>query len=421
MSATIGAVPFSEAIDFLRGKLRLTSRGYTEVWQEQNALAFTVAGAQSAQMVGDFHDVITKAIRDGTTLAEFREDFDAIVEQYGWSYRGKRGWRSRVIFETNLRNAYAAGRWQQAWEAREERPFLRYVMSSSEVKRPLHLKWVGTILPITHPWWRTHYPPNGWGCDCKVQSLSARDMERRGFTVTDPAPKPNPIERTINTPDGPRVEMVPEGIDPGWAYNVGLAGQSARAAQQAARALGTMPADLGAVVGEAMATATRRALAEDFRVWVAERAAANWRPDGSWCALGALSPGTIDALGAMDRAPASAGVVITAQQLAHLTRQTKRDEGVALGLADVLRLPAILDAPEAVLIERATGVVLLVFTPTDDPRRGKLVVELGIRRQVRMQDGTRQKAVYNAVKTATLIDPNALADQARYEIVEGSL
>ena len=30
----------------------------------------------------------------------------------GWA-NGGRNWRTRVIFETNLRTSYAAGRWQQ--------------------------------------------------------------------------------------------------------------------------------------------------------------------------------------------------------------------------------------------------------------------------------------------------------------------
>ena len=48
-----------------------------------------------------------EAIADGTTLDEFRDDFDGIVEKHGWSYNGSRGWHSRVIFDTNVNMAYA--------------------------------------------------------------------------------------------------------------------------------------------------------------------------------------------------------------------------------------------------------------------------------------------------------------------------
>lgn len=418
---TAGQVPFEEAIDFLRNKLRLTSRGWTDVWQEQNAVAFTVAGAQSAQLVADFHQVITRAIREGTTLAEFREDFDAIVEANGWSYRGSRGWRSRVIFETNLRTAYQAGRWQQAWDAREDRPYLRYVAVKDDRTRPQHRAWHGTVLPVTAAWWRTHYPPNGWGCRCTAQSLSERDLARRGYTVTSPAPPLAEVERSVDTPDGPRSVSVPAGIDPGWSYNVGQAAQSARLAQQAARDIGKMPADLGAVVGESIAAATRRALAEDYRAWVAERAAEAYQPDGSWRALGALSPATIAQLEAAGRAPATAGVAITAQQLRHLTRDAKAADGVALSLADIQRLPEIVDRPEAVLRDRATGDLLLVFTAAEDPRSGKLVVHLDYHRRLRDPDGTRGMRRFNGVKSGGVVAIEQLRDRTAYDLLEGEV
>jgi uncharacterized protein with gpF-like domain len=29
--------------------------------------------------------------------------------------------------------------------------------------RPMHAAWHNTVLPFDHPFWKTHYPPNGWG------------------------------------------------------------------------------------------------------------------------------------------------------------------------------------------------------------------------------------------------------------------
>lgn len=417
---SIGAVPFQEAIDFLRGKLRLTSRGWTDVWQEQNAVAFTVAGAQSASLVADFHEEITRAIADGTTLADFRKQFDAIVAKHGWSYRGKRGWRTRVIFETNLRAAYQAGRWQQAWSLREERPFLRYVAVQDQRTRPLHAKWHGTVLPITAEWWKTHYPPNGWGCRCTAQSLTARDLARRGYKVTDPAPLSGGVPRRVDTPDGTRIEEVPPGIDPGWAYNVGQASQSARLAQDAARDIGKMPADLGAIVGDSIANATRRALAEDFRTWLDGLAADGMRPDGTWRALGALSPQTIASLTEKGAAPPTAGVAITADQVRHLLRDAKAAGGRALEMADVRRLPEIVDQPEAVLRERSSGLLLLVFSPAGDQRLGKIVIELGWSRRLR-SGATRQRETFNAVKSGGLVPGEQLRDRNAYDLIEGEV
>ncbi len=46
----------------------------------------------------------------------------------------------------------------------------------------------GTVLPWDHPFWRTHYPPNGWRCRCAVQQLGKDDLERFGLEVSENPP-----------------------------------------------------------------------------------------------------------------------------------------------------------------------------------------------------------------------------------------
>ncbi|MDO8838010.1 MAG: phage minor head protein [Parvibaculum sp.] len=225
MAVAAKPVHFAEAIDYLRRKLLVGTRAWTDVWQDAHALSFMVAGAMQEALVGDFHAAVTRAIAEGRTLADFRKDFDAIVERHGWSYKGGRGWRSRVIFETNVNSAYSAGRFQQAQRLKAQRPYLRYVHMdpnlTQEDSRHEHAAWHGIILPVDDPFWKTHMTPNGWGCRCKVQSLSARDLARYGFSVSKSAPEVKMVERRVNTPDGPATVKVPFGIDPGFAWNPG--------------------------------------------------------------------------------------------------------------------------------------------------------------------------------------------------------
>ncbi len=210
-----------EAIAFLRRKLRVPTERWTDLWQAMHSRAFMVAGAQSDALLTDFHDAVLHAIAEGRTLEQFRADFDRIVKTHGWSYRGGRNWRSKIIFQTNMRTAYAAGRWEQIQRLKEQRPYLRYVAVMDERTRPEHAAWHGTVLHVDDPWWQTHFPPNGWNCRCSVMSLSQRDLDRYGFKISPHAPPSPLVERTINTADGPKVVQVPEGIDPGFAYRPG--------------------------------------------------------------------------------------------------------------------------------------------------------------------------------------------------------
>ena len=219
--------PFSvnptEAIDFLRDKINLPTRAWTDVWQGMHARAFVVAGANNEKLVADFRNAVEKSLEQGTTLETFRKDFDAIVAKHGWSYNGNRGWRSAVIFNTNLRMSYAAGRWEQIQRVKQQRPYLRYVAVLDGRTRPEHAAWHDTILPVDHAFWHTHFPPNGWNCRCTVQSLNDRDLKRFNLKRSKGAPPTPKVTRTIKTPTGPVNVEVPDGIDPGFSYNVGEA------------------------------------------------------------------------------------------------------------------------------------------------------------------------------------------------------
>ncbi len=223
--ARYGANPFREQLAYFRDKLNLPTATWTDLWQEMHARAFVVAGAMRDDLLTDLRQAVDKAIVRGTTLAEFRKDFDAIVEHYGWSYKGGRNWRTRVIYETNLRTSYQAGRYKQMQAIAHRRPYWQYVHSPFvKDPRPEHLAWNGLILRHDDPWWDTHYPPNGWGCRCTVRTLAERDLEKLGKKGPDEAP---PIEwethRVGIRGPTPRIVQTPQGIDPGWAYNVGKA------------------------------------------------------------------------------------------------------------------------------------------------------------------------------------------------------
>lgn len=221
--ASATALPPDEAIAFLRQKVNLPSERWTDVWQEAHTRSFTVAGATTQALVADFRQAVARAIEQGTTLADFRRDFDSIVSKHGWEYNGTAGWRSQIIYETNLSMAYSAGRYAQMTEpdTLAVYPYWQYMHTSSARPRPQHLLWVGTTLPANDPWWGTHYPPNGWRCRCSVRPLSAAGLRRQGKTGPDEAPPINAQRWTSK--DGRRTEMVPDGIDPGFAYNPGAA------------------------------------------------------------------------------------------------------------------------------------------------------------------------------------------------------
>jgi len=205
-------LPPEAAISFLRQKINVPTTHWRQVYAAAHAHSFMVAGAASDAIVADFRKEIEKALEQGTTLEEFRKGFDAIVEKHGWEYKGGRNWRTRIIFETNLRSAHAAGRYYELTkpETLQAFPFWQYNHSGSNHPRKQHLAWDGDTYRYNDPFWSTNYPPNGWHCGCFVTPVSDADLKRQGKNGPDKAPNFDQSGSDI-----------PRGVDPGFEWNPG--------------------------------------------------------------------------------------------------------------------------------------------------------------------------------------------------------
>ncbi len=217
----------------LRTANRIPTERWTDVLRNGHDRAFVVAGAMKGDLLADLARAVEAAITEGKSLGWFREQFDAIVDQRGWAYRGERNWRTRVIYTTNLRTSYATGRLAQLRdpELKKAAPYWMYKHGGSADPRPQHLAWDGLTLPADDPWWQQHYPPNGWGCSCYVVAVSAEQAGRLGGRIESPPADP------------------PGAIDPGWDYMPGntVADELRRTLEEK---VAQLPSELGAALRE---------------------------------------------------------------------------------------------------------------------------------------------------------------------------
>src|SRR3546814_270264 len=137
-----------------------------------------VTGVQTCALpifLQDIRAALDDAMANGTTFERFSKDLRPTLEAKGWWGRknmldpldGKiksvqlgSPRRLGIIFDTNMRSAYAAGRWERIARTKDALPYLRYVAVGGKQgdgrTRPQHRAWHGTILPVEHVWWETH-------------------------------------------------------------------------------------------------------------------------------------------------------------------------------------------------------------------------------------------------------------------------
>jgi len=236
------ALPPTEAIEYFKAKgwaPQSQRFSWRDIWADEHDRMFTVAKAMRDDVLKAIRKEVEAALVEGITLEEFRRRLQPILESFGWWGKGemidpKTGLpelvqlgsprRLEIIYDTNLRTAYSAGRWERAQRNARLLPYFTYIQIDRPSKREAHEPFSGVTLPVDHEFWRTHWPPNGWKCGCIVRQISKRAFEREKLSITS-EDKVTEISRTRAYRDKRNgiTRQVPVGIDPSFERNAGLA------------------------------------------------------------------------------------------------------------------------------------------------------------------------------------------------------
>lgn len=175
--------------------------------------AFYVAGLAERDAVQTVKDAIAEALKNGETLADFKERIKDVIDSQGWHDN-----RVETIFRNSLQTAYSAGRWQKIQANKKFRPYLQYYTAGDERVRPGHAVLNELVFPVDHPFWDENYTPNGHKCRCGTRTLSKRQVEAEGLTVQEEMPGDMMY---VDPKTGMEYHVARPGADDGWRNNPG--------------------------------------------------------------------------------------------------------------------------------------------------------------------------------------------------------
>lgn len=191
-------LPFPEAIAYLKSKIPEATWDWDELTAAAQQRAFTVAKLTQLDLLASVQEELVAAQVAGTTFETFREELEPRLKARGWwglqtipnpttgaleTVLTGAPWRLLTIYRTNTQSALMAGRYQQQRAVATQRPYWRYLAVGDTRTRPAHQTINGKIVRADDPFWVKNYPPNGFNCRCRVESLSQAELEARGLSV----------------------------------------------------------------------------------------------------------------------------------------------------------------------------------------------------------------------------------------------
>lgn len=176
---------FEEAIRAFRKRVPISEAEWERLTEAEREFAFKVSGAAQADLVNDVWEAIDRAIRDGTTLEDFKASVGDELEA-AWGAADPS--RLETIFRTNTMGAYNGGRHAilSHPEVRKARPYWRFDGVDDARQSEICAALDGTVRPADDPFWSAHTPPLHFNCRSVITPLSSEEAADEG--IDDEAP-----------------------------------------------------------------------------------------------------------------------------------------------------------------------------------------------------------------------------------------
>lgn len=179
----VPAIPFDEAVSFLKARAPLTKAEWSALEPELRFRAFTVAALSTHDNVAKVREMAIGAVEKGTPLGEFWTEANSLKA----AGLGESPWYWETVYRTNTQTAYNAGR--AAVFTRAQPEYLEFVGIEDGRQTEICAARSGTILPAAHPFWKTNWPPLHFNCRSTVRAVfqEEADLMREANPNWDPS------------------------------------------------------------------------------------------------------------------------------------------------------------------------------------------------------------------------------------------
>lgn len=389
--------PPEQVIAYLERKGFAITWNWHDVAAAAHARSFTVAKATSLDILQDIRNALLDDLRNGGTERDFIRKLQPVLEAKGWwgkkevthetgvaeTVRLGSPRRLRTIYQTNMQSAFMAARQAAMREAIATHPYWMYVNVHDESTRHSHDVMGnfgrGRVFRADDPIWDYIFPPNDYGCRCRVVPLTEEEVKARGLVVESSAGRLHEVlvemgvdKRTGEVREAQVMEFDttdqagrPASFRPAPGFNASPAASHLMddvLLDKARRTLGDADA-----LNEIRRFLLSPARMDGWRAFVDGSLAAPYR-QGQSMAFGVLRPQDLAFL-QHQGAQVQSGVVFVPDRLLVGAKATRHlAAGNALTAAEWHALPLRFASPERVLWDTRNRTLLYVFAAEGDVR-----------------------------------------------------
>lgn len=147
--------------------------------------AFSTALNYSNNTLTSIAESLDKALREGKTVYEWKQDFGKILDQFGYDPKSVSPFRLNLLFRQNTINALTQGRYAEMFadDAQMKAPAWRFVAIHDKRTDDQCLKLDGAVFLKGDVVGRRFLPPLHFQCRCIAQSVPASVMKKEGIEV----------------------------------------------------------------------------------------------------------------------------------------------------------------------------------------------------------------------------------------------
>ncbi|MDS7929617.1 phage minor head protein [Acinetobacter sp. V102_4] len=404
--------PPRKAIEYLEQKQLMPSQDWWQVQGNAHNKAFVIAQMTRMDLLEEIRQSLLDAQKNGWDLKKWSEVVEPKMRQRGWwgkqdilTEDGQRTvqlgnpYRLKTIYQTNMAQAYEAGRQAVIWDDNPLFPYVQYSAILDNRTRPSHQALHGVVMHKNDPAWQYIAPKNGYNCRCTVIELMEGDVQGQKLKVWDSGEFLQVYDVDVSHGGVAQVARLDLPDRPSFSTDAGWVG---RPASLPTKQLMDKTAWIEPRLASNSVTRTFENKAvvnqynEEVKQWIQN--VDPKRPKNEMRHVGVLDHEFLDALSKQNIDISSAALVVHDKYtLGHLDKDRKKhDRGW------VENIVAHLTEPHDLYLDTKDNTPLLVFDIDQDGEVYKLVLHINKSLNAKDQTGDKQKVIGNLIRTVVI-------------------